>query len=172
MSGEEHTFSVPNRLMKRILLLLFGLFFVGVAGCQSVDSSPSTGVDQHATIEGLSTVSLLLSPIVKLNWPDLRRFEIIGASGAGAKFSSSEARVLPGPCTITITAEGDWHDEAVLHLRFEPKASGRYVVRPVYRGRTIECAIQDTQTREIVARSWTQDANQDPRPIPKETPQP
>jgi hypothetical protein len=144
--------------MKKLPGLLLSIVLVCFAGCQSVDTSAvRIPIEQQAKIEGLSFTEILLSPVVKLNWGDLRSFEITDVTGTNVgAFSKSEAVVGPGQCSVTIRATAELHYPATHTLTFEAKAGRRYVVRPVYRGRDIEVAIQDSGSLEIVARSWVQ----------------
>jgi peptidoglycan hydrolase-like protein with peptidoglycan-binding domain len=155
--------------MKKIPSLLLAVALVGSAGCRSVD--PSTAripKDQQARIEGLSFTATLLSPSVKLNWPDLLSFDIINVTGASVGgFSKSKAIVGPGQCSITVEASTDWHQSATRILTFEAKAGRKYLLRPVYQGRVIEATIQDESTLEIVAKTW---GSMKPNPPPAPTP--
>jgi hypothetical protein len=155
--------------MKKIPGLLLTGVLACLAGCRSVD--PSTAripKDQQARIEGLSFTTTLLNPIVRVNWPDLRSFDIINVTGASVgDFSKSKAVVGPGRCSITVEATADWHQPATHILTFEAKAGGKYVLRPVYQGRVIEATIQDEGTSEIVAQTW---GSKKPSPPPKPTP--
>jgi hypothetical protein len=142
--------------MKKIPSLLLTIALVCLAGCQSVATSTARiPKDQQARIEGLSFTATLLNPIVRVNWPDLRSFDIINVTGAGVvAFSKSKATVGPGQCSITVEASADWHQPATRILTFEAKAGRKYAIRPVYQGRVIEATIQDEGTSEIVAQSW------------------
>jgi hypothetical protein len=155
--------------MNKIPSLLLAVALICLAGCQSVD--PATAripKDQQARIEGLSFTATLLSPSVKLNWPDLLSFDIIDVTGASVgDFSKSKAIVGPGPCSITVEASSDWHQSATHILTFEAKAGKKYVLRPVYQGRVIEATIQDEGTLEIVAKTW---GPKKPNPPPKPAP--
>ncbi len=155
--------------MNKIPSLLLAVALVCIAGCRSVD--PSTAripKDQQARIEGLSFTTTLLSPSVKLNWPDLLSFDIVNVTGASVGgFSKSKAIVGPGQCSITVEASSDWHQSATRILTFEAKAGKKYVLRPVYQGRVIEAAIQDEGTLEIVAKTW---GPKKPNPPPEPTP--
>jgi len=142
--------------MKKIPSLLLAVALVCIAGCQSVATSTARiPKDQQARIEGLSFTATLLNPIVRMNWPDLRSFDIIYVTGASVvAFSKSKATVGPGPCSITVAATADWHQPATRILTFEAKTGRKYVLRPVYQDRVIEATIQDESTLEIVAQSW------------------
>ena len=157
--------------MKKIPSLLLAVALACLAGCQSVATSTTRiPKDQQARIEGLSFPATLLSPIVKLNWPDLRSFDIVNVTGASVGgFSKSKAIVGPGPCSITVEASSDWHQSATHILTFEAKAGKKYVLRPVYQGRVIEATIQDEGTLEIVAQSW---GSKQPNPLPTTAPPP
>ena len=153
--------------MKKLPSFLLSIVLLCFAGCQSVDTSAiSIPKDQRAKIEGLSFTEILLSPVVKLNWGDLRSFDITHVTGANVgAFSKSEAVVGPGQCSVTISASAEFHYPATHTLTFVAKAGRKYVVRPIYRGRDIEAAIQDSGSLEIVARSWISEMP-DKMPVP------
>lgn len=155
--------------MEKILSLLLAVALACLTGCRSVDTSTARiPKDQQARIEGLSLTTTLLNPIVRMNWPDLRSFDIIDVTGAGVVgFSKSKATVGPGSCSITVAATADWHQPATRILTFEAKAGRKYLLRPVYQDRVIEATIQDERTQEIVAQSWgPKQPNSPPQPLP------
>ncbi len=124
-----------------------------LTGCQSTSSADS-GKDV-AVIDGLSFTELMLSPVVKLNWPDLTRFDIYSVDGAktGA-FSAGKATVSAGMHTLEVTVEAKWHRTKYVALTFEAKAGKSYWLRPVYQGDVVEVGIQDKETNEVVAKTW------------------
>jgi len=111
--------------------------------------------DQQALIEGLC-YSAMLRPAVKETWPDLRSFNITSVTGdnVGA-FTKTEAVVGPGQCTVTVEVRTRQRGSATLTLIFEAEAGRKYVLRPVYRGSVIAATIQNSDTGEFGAKTWS-----------------
>jgi hypothetical protein len=141
--------------MGKIALLFLIVIWVCIAECQAIaiaaDVIPK---DQQAQIEGLC-YSALLSPAAKENWPDLRSFNILSVTGDQVgNFSKTEAIVGPGDCSVTVEVKTRQRGSATLTLTFHAEAGGKYVLRPVYRGKGIAATIQNMDTGEYVARTW------------------
>ncbi|MFT3782789.1 MAG: hypothetical protein QM790_12330 [Nibricoccus sp.] len=110
--------------------------------------------EQQAEIEGLC-YSVMMTPYVKENWPDLRSFSIKNVTGACiGKFSGTEAIVGPGACVLTVEVRTRQHGSATLTLSFVAEAGTKYALRPVYRGNAIHATVQNVDTGSFVARTW------------------
>ena len=142
--------------MKKIVLLFLAAILTWIADGQlAAADEKSIPKDQQAKIEGL-TYSAMLSPVVKENWPDLRSFNISKVTGENVGvFSKTEAIVGPGECVVTVDVRTRQRGSATLTLTFVAEAGGTYVLRPVYRGKAIQASILNSETGELVARTWS-----------------
>jgi hypothetical protein len=141
--------------MNKIVLLFIATLWASIGDCRLVAASADTiPKDQQALIEGIC-YSMMMSPIVKENWPDLRSFNIISVTGENiGNFSKTEAVVGPGQCVVTVEVKTRQRGSATLILTFEAEAGGKYVLRPVYRGSALAATIQNSNTGEFVAKTW------------------
>jgi hypothetical protein len=153
--------------MKKITLLFLAVILTGPAGSPLFAADEkSIPKDQQAKIEGL-TYSAMLSPPVKEKWPDLRSFSITKVTGENiGAFSKTEAIVGPGQCVVTVDVKTRQRGSAILTLTFVAEAGSRYELRPVYRGKVIQASILNSDTGEMVARTWNSTRK------PKSTPEP
>jgi hypothetical protein len=152
--------------MKKITLLFIAAILSGLVGDPlAAADEKSIPKDQQAKIEGL-TYSAMLSPHVKEKWPDLRDFSITKVAGENiGAFSKTEAIVGPGQCIVTVDVKTRQRGSATLTLTFVAEAGSTYELRPVYRGKAIQASILNSDTGEMVARTWN--STRKPRSTPE-----
>ena len=143
----------------KVYLALTILAFA-LVGCSATTVGADVPKGETATIEGLSMTEVVLSPVVKLNWPDLTSFDIDQVDSTNvARFSDSKVIVSAGRHTIQVSAGSIFHGVADhLPLSAETKAGHVYLVRPVYHhysvGDQIDIVMVDRETKEVVAQTW------------------
>jgi hypothetical protein len=141
--------------MKKISILFLAVIWTILAGGRlAAADENSIPKDQQAKIEGL-TYTAMLSPLVKEKWPDLRTFSITKVTGENiGAFSKTEAIIGPGQCIVTVDVRTRQRGSATLTLTFVAEAGSTYELRPVYRGKAVQASIMNTDTGEMVARTW------------------